>query len=84
MENEIKEEKESKTPGAKILSKIAMILSGLWIMGLTLLKAFGIVNIEITEIVYSAVAIVAVWTPTYLSIFLDKIQSIKFGGKDDS
>jgi len=82
MENEI-EEQEKKTPGAKVLSKIAMVLSGVWIMALTLLKAFGLINIEITDIIYSAIAIVAVWTPTYLSVILDKLKDLKPGNKDE-
>ena len=76
------EQPVKKTFGAKNLSKHSMIFSGVWIAGLTLLKGAGKVSLSISEIVYSGIAIAAVWTPTYFSIFLDKIRDIKLGGSE--
>ncbi|MBQ3642446.1 MAG: hypothetical protein IJL70_00520 [Treponema sp.] len=65
---------EKKSIGAKQLSKGAMIFSSLWIAVLTLLKGFGKINLDIDSIIYSGVAITAVWTPTFISIITDKIK----------
>lgn len=75
--SETNEVKEKKTLSAKILSKVAIIFSGLWIAGLTLLKGFGIVELDIDDIIYSGLAITAVWCPTFISIYFDKIKAIK-------
>ena len=58
--------------GAKVLSKIAMVFAGVWIIILTLLKGFGKIDLSINEIIGSGVAVAAVWTPTYFSIIVDK------------
>jgi len=76
LENEQLQEKKA---GAKIYSKIAMIFSSVWIAGLTILKALKVFDIAETDIIYSGISIVAVWSPTYMSIWLDKIKEIRFG-----
>lgn len=63
--------------GAKFLSKIAMVFAGLWFAVMTILKGLHIIDLEITEIITSGVAVVVVWTPTYLSVYLDKLKDIK-------
>ena len=73
-------EDETTKIGAKVQSRCAMIFSGLWIAVLTIMKGLGKCNLEVTDIIYSGVAITAVWTPTFLSIFLDKLKDISFGG----
>lgn len=60
--------------GAKILSKGAMIFSSAWIAVLTLMKGFKKIDLDIDAIIYSGVAITAVWTPTFISIITDKIK----------
>ena len=67
-------ETEKKSIGAKLLSKSAMIFSSLWIAILTLLKGFGKIDLDIDSIIYSGIAITAVWTPTFISIITDKIK----------
>lgn len=64
-----------KNIGAKILSKGAMIFSSLWIAILTILKGMGKISLSVNEIVVSGVMITAVWTPTFTSIFIDKIKN---------
>ena len=66
-----------KELGAKILSKGAMIFSSAWIAVLTIAKGYGKIDLTIDEIVYSGVAITAVWTPTFISIITDKIKGAK-------
>ena len=75
MEDEKTEEK-SNFFGAKFLSKISMIFAGLWIIILTLLKGCGVVSLSVSDIVLSGAAVAAVWTPTYFSIFIDKIKGL--------
>lgn len=66
-----------KELGAKILSKGAMIFSSAWIALLTIAKGYGKIELTIDEIIYSGVAITAVWTPTFISIITDKIKGAK-------
>lgn len=75
--------KEPTKIGAKVQSRIAMIFSSLWIATLTILKGAGKIDLALNDIMMSGIAITAIWTPTYLSIFLDKIKEIRFGGKDE-
>ena len=64
--------------GAKVLSKTAMIIAVPWIGVLTILKGLGYLNgITVKDIIYTGVAFVAIWAPTYLSIILDKVKDIK-------
>ena len=47
----------------------------------TVLKGLGITRLEMSDIIYSGIAIAAIFMPVYFSIFLDKIRDIKFGGR---
>jgi hypothetical protein len=73
-ELEIQEEKKM---GAKQYSLFAQIFSGIWIAVHTILKGMGIMKLEMSDIVYSGIAIAAIFMPVYFSIFLDKIKDIK-------
>jgi hypothetical protein len=75
---ELEIEQEKKL-GAKQYSLFAQIFSGLWIAVHTVLKGMGIVNLEMSDIVYSGIAIAAIFMPVYFSIFLDKIKDIRLG-----
>lgn len=75
--------KEPVKIGAKAQSRFAMIFSSIWIATLTILKGAGIVDLLMNDIMMSGIAITAIWTPTYLSIFLDKIKEIRFGNKEE-
>lgn len=72
---------EKERPGAKQISLVAQILSCLWIAVHTVLKGLGITRLEMSDIIYSGIAIAAIFMPVYFSIFLDKIRDIKFGGR---
>lgn len=82
-ENEMQEntaEPAEKKLTAKALSKAAMICATLWVAVLTILRGLGFLReLNETDIIYSGVAMVGFWSPTYLSIWLDKIKSIRFG-----
>jgi hypothetical protein len=69
---------EEKKLGAKQYSLFAQIFSGTWIAVNTVLKGLHIMELEMSDIIYSGVAIAAIFMPVYFSIFLDKIKDIKF------
>ena len=58
-------EKKTPRPGGKEFSKAAQITAALWIAALTILKAFGIVKLEIDEIIYSGISIAAIFIPVF-------------------
>jgi hypothetical protein len=66
-------------PGGKPVSKAAQIFAALWIAALTVCKGLGLVRLGIDEIVYSGIALAAIFVPVYFSIWLDKIHDIRFG-----
>jgi hypothetical protein len=68
---------EEKKLGAKQYSLFAQIFSGLWIGVHTILKGIGITHLDMGDIVYSGIAIAAIFMPVYFSIFLDKIKDIR-------
>lgn len=76
-ENDCQEEKETKKKGAKRMSAFAMLFSSVWIAGLTILKGLEIINLDVNEIIYTGLAITAVWCPTFVSIYFDKIKVLK-------
>jgi hypothetical protein len=69
-------QKEKKL-GAKQYSLFAQIFSGLWIAVLTILKGLKIISLELGDIIYSGIAVAAIFSPVYFSIFLDKIKEIR-------
>jgi hypothetical protein len=71
------ENREAKKPGAKRCSLFAQIFSGTWIAVLTVLKGLSIIALETSDIIYTGIAIAAIFSPVYFSIFLDKIREIR-------
>jgi hypothetical protein len=75
------------TASAKEISKWSMVVAALWIGILSIVKAvwplfaqgaqFGL---EMYEIILSGLALAAVFTPVYFSIFLEKVKDIRAGG----
>jgi hypothetical protein len=70
---------QPEKPGAKQYSLAAQIISGVWIAVHTILKGCGLSKLEMSDIIYSGIAIAAIFMPVYFSIFLDKIKDIRFG-----
>jgi len=80
----VMEEKQTgKGVSAREVSKTSMIIAGVWIAALSLVKAFwGFVSerafgLEMSEIIWSGIAIAAVFSPVYMSIFLEKVKDLK-------
>ena len=77
------EPKENKKAGAKEYSLLGQIFAALWIVVWSALKFYkGITSgqsVEVTDIIYSGIAIAACFSPVYVSILFDKIKAIRFG-----
>jgi hypothetical protein len=71
------EKQETKKLGAKQYSLFAQIFSGAWVAVLTVLKGLSVITLETSDIVYTGIAIAAIFSPVYFSIFLDKIREIR-------
>lgn len=67
---------KSKKGGMKAYSKRAMVFSSVWLVVATVLRAVLKVNISMQDILIVAVSIVAIWTPGYISIWIDKVSAI--------
>jgi hypothetical protein len=72
------EKQEEKKLGAKQYSLFAQIFSSVWIAALTILKGLSILTLDTQDIIYTGIAIAAIFSPVYFSIFLDKIKEIRF------
>lgn len=76
-------EETTEKKGAKSYSLIGQIFASFWIGGwnaFQFIKDISIGNhIEVSDIVYSGIAIVACYSPVYFSILFDKIREIRFG-----
>lgn len=62
----------------KTSSKIAQIISAIWIAGWSAYAFISGKNINISDIMLSGMGITAMFLPIYSSIILDKIKNIKF------
>lgn len=67
--------------GAKLCSRLAMVFSSAWIAVLTVCKGAKLIDLSIDEIIFSGVAIVGIWCPTFVSVYMDKIKEIREAGK---
>jgi undecaprenyl pyrophosphate phosphatase UppP len=66
-----------KKRGAKQYSFFAQIFSGVWIAALTILKGLDVITLDTGDIITTGIAIAAIFSPVYFSIFLDKIRDIR-------
>ena len=69
----------------KKVSKLSMIIAGVWISVLSIIKGLwpGSFNLTVDEIIKTGITLAALFSPVYLSIILDKIKDIKIGGKNE-
>ena len=85
MEMGCEKEEKKEQKGAKEYSLFGQIVASVWVAGWSAFKfAKGIISgqtVEITDIIYSGIAIAACFSPVYVSILFDKIKEIRFGGK---
>lgn len=81
-ENTAKEEKA----GAKEYSLFGQIFAAIWVGGWNSVQFVKDIisgnHIEVTDIIYSGIAIAACFSPVYVSILFDKIKAIRFGDKE--
>jgi hypothetical protein len=54
---------------AKTASKAAQVFAAAWVITLTILKGFGIIRLEVDEIIYTAIAIVGIYRAWRFGIF---------------
>lgn len=77
------EQKENGGFGAKGISLIGQIVAGVWVAGWNAFQfvrdIMGGNHVEVTDIIYSGIAIAACFSPVYISILFDKIKAIRFG-----
>lgn len=67
--------KKSGSGAMKKSSRRAMIFSTIWIITATVLKDVFKFDIPMSDILTVAVSIVAIWTPGYISIWIDKVMA---------
>ena len=66
---------------AKPISLKSQIIAAIWIAGWSAFKfASDSYSIEINDVIFSGLGIAACFSPVYLSIVMDKIKEIRFGG----
>lgn len=76
------ENQEEKAIKAKTASLWGQIIAALWVAGWSafdFIKNFA--SIQITDIIFSGLAIAACFSPVYFNLLLDKIKEIKWGDK---
>jgi NADH:ubiquinone oxidoreductase subunit 5 (subunit L)/multisubunit Na+/H+ antiporter MnhA subunit len=77
---------KAKGANAREISKWSMVVASIWIAGLSLLKAFWPLlsgaefGLTMNEILLSGVVLAAVFTPVYLSLWIDKFAAAFKGG----
>jgi hypothetical protein len=67
---------------AKKSSFLAQVVAALWVAVMSILKGMGKINMEMMDIILSGGAIAAVFCPVFVSIWLEKIRDIKWGGRN--
>lgn len=67
--------KKSGSGAMKKSSRRAMIFSTIWIITATVSKDVFKFDIPMSDILTVAVSIVAIWTPGYISIWIDKVMA---------
>ena len=72
-----KQEQTKKKLGAKVFSKIAMVIGTIWITVTGTLKGVGLFEMSAWEIMLIGLTIAYSWSPTYISMWIDKIKGIK-------
>lgn len=71
-----KKRANKKSSGAmKKSSRRAMMFATIWIITATVLKDIFKFDFPMSDILTVAVSIVAIWTPGYISIWIDKVMA---------
>ncbi len=64
-----------KKDGIKVYSKRAMLFASVWLVVTVVLKNIFNLNFPLQDILTVAVSIVMIWTPGYISIWIDKVTA---------
>lgn len=79
-------DKNEEKKGAKEYSFFGQIFAAIWVGGWNAFQFTKDIlkgtHIEVTDIIYSGIAIAACFSPVYVSILFDKIKAIRFGDKE--
>lgn len=67
--------KKSGNGAMKKSSRRAMMFATIWIIIATILKDLFKFDFPMSDILTVAVSIVAIWTPGYISIWIDKVMA---------
>lgn len=67
--------KKSGNGAMKKSSRRAMMFATIWIITATVLKDIFKFDFPMSDILTVAVSIVAIWTPGYISIWIDKVMA---------
>lgn len=67
--------KKSGSGAMKKSSRRAMMFATIWIIAATVLKDIFKFEFPMSDILTVAVSIVAIWTPGYISIWIDKVMA---------
>lgn len=67
--------KKSGNGAMKKSSRRAMMFATIWIITATVLKDLFKFDFPMSDILTVAVSIVAIWTPGYISIWIDKVMA---------
>lgn len=70
-----KRNNKKKSGAMKKASRRAMAFATVWIIVATILKDLFGFNFPMSDILTVAVSIVAIWTPGYISIWIDKTMA---------
>jgi hypothetical protein len=88
MSDKANEQEKVKAASAREISKWSMVVAAIWIAGLSLLKAFWPLisekqfGLTMNEVMGSGVVLAAIFTPVYLSMWIDKITgAFRLGDK---
>ena len=65
---------------AKQSSFLAQVFAALWVAVLSVLKGLGKFQMDMMDIILSGGAVAAAFSPVIVSIWLEKIRDIKWGG----
>lgn len=76
-EHTVPTEQTKSKIGAKVFSKIAMVIGTIWITVTGTLKGVGLFEMSAWEIMLIGLTIAYSWSPTYISMWIDKIKGIK-------
>lgn len=65
--------KKKSVAEGKEISKLSMIIGGVWICVGTALVGLGVLDLTIKDVILSGFALIACYSPIFISVHMDKI-----------